>query len=482
MKKSLVLMAMAGVSLASCVNNEVVDVPQKEQEKVRIAFDKPVTYSNVESRVNYYGEIGEHQYNGDKRSYPKEEQFKIFAVWDDKPRGFDGWPETPEEGKEKEGDFAEFNTDALSYDFFVDSWAPKKQVPKKDANGDDISGQYEYLYYYWPGDKYLSFSAVSPSDLSKFYNTTVDHEAEQIDRSDVTSSVNYTATPTISYGKYTDGSSQYLGLQIKNFETPSLPEYHYDLLFSQLAINNDKTTQDQNENASHYSGLPVKFQHALSCIRFSFVTDEDEVPIYLQGITLTGARTKGGNFAENINVNNIVDWSNFTYSRRESEEDADYNVDPKWTFTTGVDLGTSVPFDAFKMGDETDYDGVQFTGTPTYVEGRINATKGDEYYDLFLMPQSLDGISIIVKFKVGDGASQSKIYSLSSLYHHSDVNKEDPIQSWEVGKRYAYRLYYSQAAAKKDRILFSPGTDGWTDVEGIVVDLAHSGSVASGSN
>ena len=43
MKKSLVLMAMAGVALASCVN-DVADVAQ-EQKKVKIAFDTPVLYN-----------------------------------------------------------------------------------------------------------------------------------------------------------------------------------------------------------------------------------------------------------------------------------------------------------------------------------------------------------------------------------------------------------------------------------------------------
>ena len=476
MKKSLVLMAMAGVALASCVNNEVVDVPQKEQEKVRITFDKPVTYSNVESRVNYYGEIGEHDYGSDKRTYPKEEQFKIFAVWDDKPGGFDGWPNTPDNVDDlKKGEFAEFNTDALSYDFFVDSWAPK-QLKVVEKDGVTVT---ESQYYYWPGDKYLSFSAVSPSDLSKFYETTIDNGNNEIDRNEITGSNIISSEPAVSYGKYTVGSQEYLGLKIDNFETPANPKYHYDLLFSELAINKDKATQDQNDDASHYSGLPVIFQHALSCIRFSFVTDEDEVPIYLQGIKLTGAKAKGGFFAENISE---TDWDNFAYDRKGSVEDTDYNVDPEWTFQ-GENFGTEVVFDAYKKGvtDES-YDGVQFTGTPTYVEGRINTQKGDEYYELFLMPQSLEGVSITVSFKVGIGSPQTKTYSLASLYHHSDVNQTDAISAWEIEKRYAYRLYYSQAAAKKDRILFSPSTDGWEDIEGIVVDLAHSGTVVSESD
>ena len=52
MKKSLVLMAMAGVALAGCVN-DVADVAQnQEQKKVKIAFESPVLYNNAESRAN----------------------------------------------------------------------------------------------------------------------------------------------------------------------------------------------------------------------------------------------------------------------------------------------------------------------------------------------------------------------------------------------------------------------------------------------
>jgi hypothetical protein len=46
MKKSLVLMAMAGLALASCVN-DVADVAQSQiQKKTLIGFDAPVTYAN----------------------------------------------------------------------------------------------------------------------------------------------------------------------------------------------------------------------------------------------------------------------------------------------------------------------------------------------------------------------------------------------------------------------------------------------------
>ena len=78
MKKSLVLMAMTGVALASCVN-DVADVAQKEQKKAIIGFDAPVLYNNAESRANVYGEIGNVVVDGVTYSYPQDEDFIIYA-------------------------------------------------------------------------------------------------------------------------------------------------------------------------------------------------------------------------------------------------------------------------------------------------------------------------------------------------------------------------------------------------------------------
>ena len=70
MKKSLVLMALAGVALASCVN-DVADVAQNEQKKALIGFQSPVIYQNATSRY-VAGEIS-------STTFPKEESFMVAA-------------------------------------------------------------------------------------------------------------------------------------------------------------------------------------------------------------------------------------------------------------------------------------------------------------------------------------------------------------------------------------------------------------------
>ena len=128
-------MAMAGVALASCVN-DVAEGAQNDQKKVKIAFESPVLYNNAESRANVFGEISAETVEG-SYSYPKTENFVIYAVSHE--GDFAGWASAAA---------APFNGQAISYDNSVDGWAPK------DDNGD---------YYYWEDGKKMSFAAYSPA-------------------------------------------------------------------------------------------------------------------------------------------------------------------------------------------------------------------------------------------------------------------------------------------------------------------------------
>ena len=87
MKKSLVLMALAGVALASCVN-DVADEAQNEQKKALIGFQSPVIYQNATSRY-VAGEIS-------GTTYPKEESFMVAAStsatdWTEETEFWDGF-------------------------------------------------------------------------------------------------------------------------------------------------------------------------------------------------------------------------------------------------------------------------------------------------------------------------------------------------------------------------------------------------------
>ena len=238
MKKSLVLMAMTGVALASCVN-DVADVAQKN-DKVKISFETPVLYNNAESRAEVYGEIGSHTYEGSPTTYtyPREEKFEIYAVTHS--GNLAGWQNAVEH---------EMHGQAISWDSSVDGWAPK------DADGD---------FYVWPSEtEKMSFAASSPANL----------ELAGAERT------------------YGEG-----GLKIQNFEIQSEPAKQYDLLFSQRAVN--KTSANMMHGASYYSGIAINFQHALSSIRFSVQNQTDAV-VVLNEIRVGGVKYKG-TFTENL--------------------------------------------------------------------------------------------------------------------------------------------------------------------------------------
>lgn len=241
MKTKLFLAAIAGVALAGCVKVEMNGLENKREQNL-VTFDSPVTSRNMDTKANVYGEIGNYTYTGSTGTYtyPREEQFKIFAVehagdltsWDDAEK-------------------CDFNGQDLSYDSNVDSWAPKN-------NGS---------YYYWPDNKKMSFAALSPANLEN---------------------VNSAVTP--AYGS--------TGLTVADFTIPSDPAKQFDLMFSKRAAN--RTSANMNHSVDAYSGIPLEFQHALTSIHFSIKKDNTVTEdVVLTGIVLHNVKNKG-TFSENI--------------------------------------------------------------------------------------------------------------------------------------------------------------------------------------
>lgn len=246
MKTKLFLAAIAGVALAGCVKVEMNGLEGQKAQNL-VTFDSPVTSRSVSTKANVFGEIGNYTYEGSTGTYtyPKEEQFKIFAV--EHSGDLTGWAVAAT---------CDFNGQDLSYDVNVDSWAPKK-------NGD--------AYYYWPDNMKMSFAAMSPADLG---------------------TVNSAIVP--AYGSN--------GLTVEDFTIPSDPASQFDLMFSKRAAN--RTAANMNHTADAYSGIPLEFQHALTSIHFSIKKDNTVIEdIVLTGIVLHNAKNKG-TFNENITEGN----------------------------------------------------------------------------------------------------------------------------------------------------------------------------------
>lgn len=398
MKKSLVLMAMAGIALASCVNNEVVDVPQKELKK--ITFSSPVMYNNViGSRAEYHGEIGGHLYvdGGVIYSYPRKENFQIFAV--EHANDFAGWANATT---------AEFNNTLVSYDLNVDGWAPKK------------NGQ----YYFWDTTKKMSFAACSPADLQQAQNWN---------------------------GRKYDAT----GLTLTNFKVPEDASKQYDLLFSKRAVN--MTKENMNHDASYYSGVPIQFMHALSSIRFS-ISNKSEYNVVLKKISLLGVKDVG-TFSENLKEN-TTDYSKYEIGT---------NVEPKWAIENDA-TPISNPYVAFE-GEITFPDEARYVSALKDDSDNVNI--------LLLLPQKLtDSAMLVIEYTVNGTTNTKGVKLKDAVIVQKAVNGDETatttkVEEWLLGTRYTYRLYYSAAAADKDKIYFAPETDEWTDAGVAVIDLMH---------
>ena len=118
-------MALAGVALASCVN-DVADVAQNEQKKALIGFQSPVIYQNATSRY-VAGEIS-------GTTYPTGESFMVAARY----YTVDGW---------------------AAGTAFWDGFQKVSYVGVQNGNGWKTSTD-----YYWPTNP-LSFVAYSPAEL-----------------------------------------------------------------------------------------------------------------------------------------------------------------------------------------------------------------------------------------------------------------------------------------------------------------------------
>lgn len=266
MKKNLFFFLVAGMALASCVSDQTVG-EQGVKEPAKLTFSSPLMQTNGGTRANFYGEIGDHMYEGTSTiyNYPKEEDFVIYAVQHE--GDFAGWENANEH---------DINGMTVKYDQPVDGWAPKNP----ETGG----------YYYWPSGK-MSFAASSPADL------------------DCDGAVR-------TYGVD--------GVTIKNFEVNANAEHHYDLLYSVRTLN--QTSENMKDGASYYSGIPIDFKHALSSVRFS-IKNESEAIVLLKSIKVYGVKYKG-EFKENL-VENAEDYTKSVQAAKwtvENDEVAEENA------------------------------------------------------------------------------------------------------------------------------------------------------------
>ena len=284
MKTRLFFMAFAGVALASCVNETVSDVEQKD-EKALIAFDTPLLYNNSESRANVFGEYKGFTYDGNTFSYPKTEDFVVYS-------------------NVYLGEFSGWDT---SNNYWT---TPNITVShRENANG----WRAETLYY-WPYGKKLTFAAYSPADLTPFksYNEGTKTGTVEDGYNPSTLSIDYDAD----------------GLSITGFKVPDDPTYQYELLYSERSYNNSAN------QSGEYNGAPISFRHALSSVHFALKKDVD-IDVKLKKIEVLGAKAMG-DFNEHVDETNPIVYSSAPAWTNQSDPTDYVAYDSKTT--TGIEF------------------------------------------------------------------------------------------------------------------------------------------------
>lgn len=242
------------------------------------------------------------------------------------------------------------------------------------------------------------------------------------------------------------------GLTITGFKVEDHPLDQYDVLFSKREVN--KSHQDMDvTNPDKYSGLPITFQHALSCVRFAILKDQNVEST----ITLTGLKIKGihnqGNFVEGL-TENTSDYAQYVRGT---------NVNPSWNVNYENE---TQEYQAFIGSVEFGYSAQSIS--TLIPESQLD--REDNYScPLLLLPQTLTKSAVLeITYEVGSGDDKQTKTKPVTLNTYPSNN---PISAWEVGKRYTYIIHYSLSAAKNDIIFFAPSTEGWLSDTSIEIIL-----------
>lgn len=364
MKRFLFLSALASVALAGCVNDEAMEVTSKASDQ-KITFNAPVV-GGMTRAVNAFGEIGE--------TYPTTENFKVYALWHkDK---FTSW--------KAETDKASVYMNAVTVRHNSSFNTNDEGNLGGWTTGPDDS-QNEPVYY-WPKEGYLTFAAYSPADASGTFAMTE------------------------------------TGLKISNFSVDADASKHYDLLFSDLTI--DQKSDDYDDTNNTYDGVDIKFKHALSSIRFKVKTKADyskSVKITLTGINISGVHNQGS-FEQN---------------------------GPTWYVAENNGYITS-PYVAYPNSENA---------TEEVKYNNNSSEEPSAHNDIILLPQGLsENAKITVSYTM---EVQDNDNATAAIPQTTTVNINTLTENWEIGKRYTYTIIFGL-----DQIYFAPTVEDWVDVPG----------------
>lgn len=376
MKKLFFIAAITGAALVSCTKNELAPSATEQHE---ITFASPVA-SNLTKADLVTGTV-----------FPTDIPFFVFADY-------------------HKGAFASA-TDFTSYmtnggqGVMVQHTGP--EIDKEGVN-DNESALDTYwtsaTKYYWPMDGYLTFYAYS------------------FGRNDYSATLaNHTYTPAN-------------GLSITGYTINTDLTNQCDLMLSERTA--DQTKESMKENNDIYDGVQIRFNHALSAIKFAVNTDKDytttdNYTIKLKSLTVKNAYTKA----------NLTQFASQTSAFSANNIWSSYSVEGDYVAFENND-GFTVPFD-------------DNTATSTTTEDA----------NLILLPQALNHAEKNVIVEIVYTVSHPDMGTGKSIEYTKNfpltVSTTPDDNKWLAGKRYIYTIIFGMEEIKFAPVIVAD----WADVE-----------------
>jgi hypothetical protein len=223
-------------------------------------------------------------------------------------------------------------------------------------------------------------------------------------------------------------------MTIKDFKVQDNVSNQYDLMYSNRIY---ACTRDKYEN----TGIPLKFNHALSSIVFAAIEEVEKKSYEITGVSLKGEINNKGTF--NARITETAATTDAPYSETKEV--------PGWTDLSIADGTTSVTYTPAVNGGSYTVTGVadEFTGGATAILAIPQNTPDDAIVTL--------NYTVTTEMPLGG----SKVDNYTKDINLSDFiivgTEGDKIETWEPGYRYIYTINFG--GSKK--IFFVPEINQW---------------------
>lgn len=277
--------------------------------------------------------------------------------------------------------------------------------------------------YYWPGlNKSLKFYAVSSSNWTTPGNTGAT-DAE---------------TVTITH----ESNSTSLGtMTIKDFKVTAKADN--DLMIADACIQQQKgSTNTTPAGVLTENSVTQTFRHALTKVRFNFITTSESVPVFVQNITTTALYDKGDLTVDFVGDLESSDWDTETAASKVSFTD---------DYITDINFAAKNVTEVWEDGKEAK------TPVASLADKTGITLKSNEYTPLdtwLMIPQTLSEQTVTITYIL----NKRQFKRTFPLYATS-------LTSWEPNQ---FVTYYVTIAP--NMIEFDATVEGWTEKEVTVND------------